>query len=236
MVLFPTKKLQQKNSLWLRTKRHWSCIFFAGRKIMPLREKRLRARSSGVLVNCFHGEKNKPWFIALANFYGVNYLGLFSSYQCDLSGWSWEEIHIVYSQELEWASFRYAFFFLKRGREKRNIAPYVPQPGMEPATELCALTGNWTCSLFGEWEDAPTKSPGQSTTGRREEKEKTFLSKSTWQKSRKVVFIFIFPILVKRFCFNFKCTWLGVWELLYYYFKTCTRSSCIQRGHIISGF
>ena len=38
-------------------KETWRVIFFAGRKILPVREKRLRARSSGVLVIISMGRK-----------------------------------------------------------------------------------------------------------------------------------------------------------------------------------
>lgn len=209
--------------------------------------KETESQSSGVLVNCFRGEKNKPWFIALANFYGVNYLGLISSYQL----WSqWVELgrdtHSLLSRAwvsqlqipLEGcfsksSSKDMLFFFLRLEEREKHRSIRAPTRDGKCNRVMCP---NWELNLqtFIVWEDAPTESPGQGTTGRREEKEKSFLSKSAWQKSKKVVFVFIFPILVKRFCFNFKCTWSGVWERLY--FKTCIRSSCTQRGQIISGF
>ena len=41
---------------------------------------------------------------------------------------------------------------------------YMTRPGIEPATQVCALTINLTYSLFGVWDNAPTTSatqPGQ---------------------------------------------------------------------------
>ena len=43
-------------------------------------------------------------------------------------------------------------------REKHKLVAflYAPRLGIEPATWICAMTGNRTHDLFGVWDDAPT--------------------------------------------------------------------------------
>ena len=66
------------------------------------------------------------------------------------------------------------FFFEREGKGKRerNIdvkkkhwlvaSLYVPQPGIEPSTRLCSLTGPWTCNLLVyRMTFEPTEPPGQ---------------------------------------------------------------------------
>lgn len=47
-------------------------IFSAGRKILPLRARTVRARRGGVLVSQFCGRTEEPRFTESANFCGVN--------------------------------------------------------------------------------------------------------------------------------------------------------------------
>lgn len=145
-----------------------------GKKNIAFERKEIESREPWCVSTSFPWGKNKRWFIALASVYGVNHRGLISSYQRDLSEWSWEETHSR----------------LPRARVSQLQIPI----------------------------------------GVKEGDRRAFWAKVLDREAGGLIF---FSILVKRFCFNFKCTWLYVWGLLYYYFKRC---SCTQRGHIISGF